>query len=116
MCNHRKGDAAQEEPISSLDLDQEILLYPIKAVMKQTIQVTLLTVEKVSVVMNCRHSGHCVLLGYGGSFSKSRITVGAVGGKNKTKMFTFYQDLFLFGGAVAVSCFMIFSSLSFVNI
>lgn len=51
--------------------------YPIRAVIKHTIQVTLLTEVKVSVTMNSLHSGHCVLLGAAGSLSKSRITVGA---------------------------------------
>lgn len=56
--------------------------YPIKAVMIHTNQVTLLTEVKVSVTMNCRHSGHCVLHGHGGSLSTSRITVGAVERRN----------------------------------
>lgn len=56
--------------------------YPIKAVMKHTSQVTLLTVVKVSVMMNCWHSGHCVLHGCDGRFSTSRITVGAVMRRN----------------------------------
>lgn len=52
--------------------------YPVKAIMKHTSQVKLLTEVKVSVTMNCSQAGHCVLHGQGGKFSKSRITVGAV--------------------------------------
>ncbi len=52
--------------------------YPIKAVMIHTSQVTLLAEVKVSVMINCLHSGHCVLHGDVVSFSKSRTTVGAV--------------------------------------
>lgn len=68
--------------------------YPITTDMKHTSQVILLTEVFVSVTTNCRHSGHCVLHGLVGSFSKSRITVGAV--KKSRNSLLFFQSTISF--------------------